>query len=120
MFVYFYLVKNFFNKNITVFCFQGLAYCTILCKIFSTKIVIRSNSSPAGWSQNVFKKMLYGILYNMANKIIVNSIDFQRKLKKKFNLNSQCIYNPLNKKEIIKNSKKKIKINFLRKMILKL
>ena len=86
---------------------------------FSTKIVIRSNSSPTGWSQNVFKKMLYGILYNMANKIIVNSIDFQRELKKKFNLNSQYIYNPLNKKEIIK-FKKKIKINFLRKMILKL
>ena len=107
--------KIFFNKNITVFCFQGLAYCTILCKIFSTKIVIRSNSSPTGWSQNVFKKMLYGILYNMANKIIVNSIDFQRELKKKFNLNSQCIYNPLNKKEIIRNSKKKIKINFFKK-----
>ena len=51
----------------------------------------------------------------MADKIIVNSIDFQKELKKKFNLNSQCIYNPLNKKEIIKNSKKKIKIKFFKK-----
>ncbi len=107
--------KIFLNKRITVFCFQGLAYCTIICKIFSTKIVIRSNSSPSGWSQNFLKKMLYRVIYNMADKIIVNSIDFQKELKKKFNLNSQCIYNPLNKKEIIKNSKKKIKIKFFKK-----
>jgi hypothetical protein len=53
------LKKIIFNKNITVFCFQGLVYCTILCKIFSKKIVIRSNSSPSGWSQNIFKKILY-------------------------------------------------------------
>ncbi len=105
----------FFNKNITVFCFQGLAYCTILCKIFFTKIVIRSNSSPSGWSQNFFKKILYKLIYNMADKIIVNSLDFQKELKKKFNLNSQCIYNPLNKKEIIKKSKEKIKIKFYKK-----
>ena len=39
--------KIFLNKNTTVFCFQGLVYCTILCKIFSTKIIIRSNSSPS-------------------------------------------------------------------------
>tara|TARA_B100000900_G_scaffold79224_1_gene63671 strand:+ start:3278 stop:4375 length:1098 start_codon:yes stop_codon:yes gene_type:complete len=107
--------KILLNKNVTVFCFQGLAYCTVLCKIFSTKIVIRSNSSPSGWSQNILKKILYRIVYSMADKIIVNSIDFQKELKKKFNLNSQCIYNPLNKKEIIKNSKKKIKVKFFKK-----
>jgi len=109
------LKRIFLNKNITVFCFQGLAYCTILCKIFSTKIVIRSNSSPSGWSQNILKKILYKIIYNMADKIIVNSLDFQKELKNKFNLNSQCIYNPLNKNEILKNSKKKIKIKFYKK-----
>ena len=30
------------NKNVTVFCFQGIAYCTILCRLLSAKIVIRS------------------------------------------------------------------------------
>ena len=51
----------------------------------------------------------------MANKIIVNSEDFKKELKSKFNLNSECIYNPLNKKEIIKNSKKRLNISFFNK-----
>ena len=35
------------------------------------------------------------------DKIIVNSTDFKIRFKKKFNINATCIYNPLNKKEII-------------------
>ena len=107
--------KLLFNQNSTVFCFQGLAYCIVLCKLLSTKIIIRSNSSPSGWSKNYIKKKLYKIIYGMADKIIVNSEDFKKELKLKFNVNSECIYNPLNKKEIIKNSKKKIKIDFFKK-----
>ena len=109
------LKKILFAKNSIVFCFQGLAYCTILCKFLSTKIIIRSNSSPSGWSKKTIKKILYKKIYGMANKIIVNSEIFKKELKLKFNLNSECIYNPLNKKEIIKNSKKKININFFKK-----
>ena len=56
----------------------------------------------------------------MADKIIVNSEKFKQELKFKFNLNSQCIYNPLNKKEIIKNSKKKINIKFFKKKYFKI
>ena len=103
------------NRNSTVFCFQGLAYCTILCKLLSTKIIIRSNSSPSGWSKNYVKKILYKKIYNLADKIIVNSEDFKKELKLKFNLKSECIYNPLNKKEIIKNSKKKLTSSFFKK-----
>lgn len=103
------------NKNSLVFCFQGLAYCTILCKLLSTKVVIRSNSSPTGWSDNFIKKILYKKIYSLANLIIVNSEKFKKELKHKFNLNSECIYNPLNKKEILKNSKKKIEIKFFSK-----
>ena len=106
--------KILFNRNSIVFCFQGLAYCTILCKLLSTKIIIRSNSSPTGWSNKQTKKILYKKIYGMANKIIVNSEEFKKELKLKFNLNSECIYNPLNKKEIIENSKKKINISFFK------
>ena len=107
--------KILFNRSYTVLCFQGLAYCIILCKILSTKIIIRSNSSPSGWSKKHIKKILYKKIYNMADKIIVNSVEFKKELKSKFNLNSECIYNPLNKKEIIRNSKKKINISFFKK-----
>ena len=111
----YYLIKEFLkDKNSTVFCFQGILYCTFFCKIFSIKIIIRSNSSPSGWSKNIIKNYLYRIIYGWADKIIVNSLDFKRELKKKFNLNSICIYNPLNKKEILEDSKKDFKINFFK------
>ena len=47
--------------------------------------------------------------------IIVNSIDFKNELKKKLNLNSVCIYNPLNKDEVVFQSKKNKKIIFKKK-----
>ncbi len=103
------------NKNPTVICFQGIIYCTLLCKITGTKVIIRSNSSPSGWSQNFIKKILYRIIYGLADKIIVNSLNFKKELKDNFNLKSICIYNPLNKKEIYKNAKEKIKLNFYKK-----
>ncbi|MDC0469134.1 glycosyltransferase [Candidatus Pelagibacter sp.] len=101
-----------FNRNATVLCFQGLTYCVIICKILSVKVIIRSNSSPSGWSHNYIKKKLYKIIYGMADIIIVNSKKFKQELKSRFNLESICIFNPLNKKEIIRNSKKKIQIKF--------
>ena len=50
-----------------------------------------------------------------ADEIIVNSLDFKGKFKKRFNLKTLCIYNPLNKKEIIIKSKTKPKIKFSKK-----
>ena len=57
--------------------------------------------------QNFFKKKIFGIGLKLADKIIVNSIEFKRDLKKEFNVNATCIYNPLNKNEILTKSKKK-------------
>jgi len=95
------------DKNILVFSFQGNIYCTLLCKILGIKIIIRSNTSPDGWSQNIIKQFFFKIILNSANQIIVNSIYFKKQLKKRYNINANCIYNPLNKKEIIKKSKQK-------------
>ena len=50
------------NKKVTVLCFQANIYCTILCKLLSIKIIIRSNTSSTGWSQNRFKRFSGGIL----------------------------------------------------------
>ena len=38
----------------------------------------------------------------MANEVIVNSEDFKKEMQKKFNIKVNCIYNPLNIKEIKK------------------
>ena len=44
---------------------------------------------------NIFK-----IILNLADKVMVNSIEFKKNLKKEFNVEAICIYNPLNIKEI--------------------
>ena len=111
------LIKLIFkNKgNITVLAFQANIYSTIICKIFNVKIIIRSNSSPSGWSNNILKKFAYKFLLQLPNKIIVNSNDFKNELKNKFSVKSLCIFNPLNIDEVRKKSNKKVNLNFFEK-----
>jgi glycosyltransferase involved in cell wall biosynthesis len=118
--LYLLFTKLLFNRNVVIFCFQANVYCTLLCKIFGVRIVIRSNSSPSGWSKNFIKKMIFKKLLGLADTIIVNSIDFKNELKKKLNLNSVCIYNPLNKDEVVFQSKKNKKIIFKKKNVLRI
>ena len=103
------------NNNSVVLCFQANIYCVYLCKLLRTKIVVRSNSSPEGWSKNFLKKLIYKHAFSIADKIIVNSLEFKNQIKKKFDVESSCIYNPLNKNEIINLSKKKVNISFFKK-----
>ena len=57
-FCFFELIKIIFNnKNFLVFAFQANLYCSIICKIFGIKIIIRSNSSPSGWKLGFFRKI---------------------------------------------------------------
>jgi glycosyltransferase involved in cell wall biosynthesis len=100
------------DKRITVLSFQANLYCIIICKIFNIKVIVRSNASPSGWSENFIKKKIFKTFFDLANCIIVNSRDFKEEFKKNFNIKARCIYNPLNKKEIIKNSKEKINFSF--------
>jgi|MDTG01.5.fsa_nt_gb glycosyltransferase involved in cell wall biosynthesis len=104
-----------FNKKWKVLSFQGNLYCCLLCKVFKTKVILRSNASITGWSKGYFKKVLYNRISKMADKIIVNSLEFQKEYIKHFNLKTKFIYNPLNKDEIIKNSKRKINFSFFKK-----
>lgn len=93
------------EKNISVFTFQANIYAIILCKIFGIKVISRSNSSPDGWNKNIFKNILFSIFFKLSNRIIVNSHAFKKQIDYKFNINSKMIYNPLNKKEILRKSK---------------
>ena len=105
------------DRNTLVFSFQGNVYCTLLCKLLGIKVIVRSNSAPDGWSQNRFKYLIFKYILGSADKVIVNSFEFKKKFKTKFKINAECIYNPLNKKEIIKKSKIKSKIKFDKKKL---
>ena len=101
--------KILFNKNYLVFAFQANLYCIILCKLLGIKVITRSNSSPEGWSKNPIKFYLYKKISSFADKIIVNSIEFKKEFKRKFSIDTKCILNPLDKKEILTKSKIKVK-----------
>ncbi len=110
------LIKEIYqNKNSIVVSFQANIYCGLLSKLFGFKLIIRSNSSPKGWSSNFIKNYFYRIGLKAAKKIIVNSLEFKKEIKSRFNIRTECIYNPLNKKEIVKLSKKKVKFKFFEK-----
>lgn len=93
------------NNNSVVISFQANIYCILVCKILNTKIIVRSNSSPAGWYHNFFKKFIYKFIISLADRVIVNSIDFKKQMVKNFGIRVNCIFNPLNISEIIKKSK---------------
>ncbi len=105
------LIKELLKfKNTSVLSFQANIYCIILSKILKFNIIARSNSSPTGWTKNKLKNLIFKFFFKFADEIVVNSKDFQKEFKKKFNIKTKLIYNPLNKEEIIKKSK--IKLNF--------
>ena len=102
------------KKNYLVFAFQANLYCSIICKLFNIKVIIRSNSSPSGWALNYFRKKIFSYFLKIPDKIIVNSLEFKNEYKDKFKINTQCIYNPLNIKNIKKLSREKVHNNFFK------
>ena len=106
----FLLIKILLTKrDSSVFSFQANMYAILVCKLLNIKIISRSNSSPSGWSKNLAKRIIYRIGLNLANIIIVNSIEFKNEMKKRFSVKSIHIYNPLDQKQILDLSKKKVK-----------
>jgi glycosyltransferase involved in cell wall biosynthesis len=115
----FYYIKN---KNFIVLSFQANIYAIFLCKIFGIKVLARSNSSPVGWSSNLIKKLIFRYLLNLADKVIVNSLDFKKIIDREFLINSSLILNPFDRTFCKKQSKKKTNIKFFKnsKKILKI
>ena len=118
--VLFLIKKILHNRNIIVLSFQANIYAIIVCKIFFIKIITRSNSFPDDWSNNFFKKFIFKNVLSLADKNIVNSVEVKNKFKSKYKINPECIYNPLNKKQIIKLSKHKIKNIYFKNNSLKI
>ena len=115
------LIKEILNnRNLVVFSFQANVYCIIICKLFGVKVISRSNAAPIGWSNNSLKRYIFKIVLNLADKVMVNSMQFKKDLKREFNIDAICIYNPLNTKEIRQKSKKKTLSIFRTKKKLKI
>ena len=114
-----FLFINFFinnKKDITIFSFNSNLYAIIIGILFGCKVIVRSNTSPLSYSYNIIKKIIFKYVLKFADKIIVNSVAFKNQMKKEFNLNSKCIYNPLENINIInKKANEKINFNFFRK-----
>jgi len=111
--LFFNLIKR--KKKPLVFAFQANIYATIIAKVLNTKIITRSNSAPAGWSQNFIKSSIYKFCINLANEVMVNSKEFKKSFEKKFQVKVTCIYNPFNKFFIRNKLKSKKKIKFFKK-----
>ena len=60
---------------------QSNIFSVIVCKIFSVKIITRSNSFPNDWTKNILKKFIFKIVYNLADLTIVNSVAVKKNLK---------------------------------------
>ena len=106
----FFLFINLLKKrsNKLIFAFQANIYAIIIAKILCSKIIVRANSAPSGWSQNIIKKKLYSIIINLADDAMVNSNDFRREFNKNFKIKSKCIYNPFYNSKLDLNSEKKL------------
>ncbi len=110
--LYMLLKEILINKNILVLSFQANIYCIILCKLFKVKIIVRSNTSPKGWSNNLIKKIIFKYYLKKADHVISNSKIFKVQLNRMFGAKSSTIYNPLNTKYITRLSKEKVKLPF--------
>lgn len=105
------LVKEILNnkKNCLVFSWQANIYSIIVCYFLRIKIISRSNSSPSGWSKNIFKNLIFNFFLKKADTLIVNSHSFKKEIDKKFNVRSKLILNPFDISLIKKKSNEKIK-----------
>jgi glycosyltransferase involved in cell wall biosynthesis len=115
------LAKKIIKDNkISVFSFQANIYCIMLSKILNFNLIVRSNSSPSGWTNNKIKDFVFKVLFKSPDYVIVNSFQFAKEIYKRFNVRAKVIYNPLNKFEILKKCKEKINFNFKYKKTLKI
>ena len=105
-------IKNLKKTNIPIFSFQSNISAIILSKILGLKIAIRLNTSLSKYMKGFLKKTFFKLVYNMSDKIIVNSNIFKKELKRTLSLDSIAILNPLNVKKIINKKKINFFLNF--------
>ena len=50
---------------------------------------------------------IYKVIIKLADDVMVNSLDFKKSFKKRFNIDTKCIYNPFDKIYVKEKLKKK-------------
>tara|TARA_A100001015_G_scaffold264368_1_gene311940 strand:- start:350 stop:1438 length:1089 start_codon:yes stop_codon:yes gene_type:complete len=113
IFCYLNYFLNFrLRKNNVFISFQSNLYFILLAKLTGNRIVARSNAAPNYYITNSFKKKIFELIFGLADKIIVNSKEFQKIFQKTFKIKPIIIYNPSINEKLLKNhSRKKIKKN---------
>ena len=96
----FLLIRYYFeNPKFTVLSFKGNLYCCLICKILGIKVILRSNASITGWSKGFFRHFFYKNISRLADKIIVNSLEFKVEYKKNSMLKHNVFIIPLIKEK---------------------
>jgi len=108
------------KKQFSLLSFNANIFATIIAKIFSINIIVRINTSHKKWSTNFFKRSIFKFFLKYPEKVIVNSRELKKEIDDEFKVNSECIYNPLNKSKILKSIKTKKNIFGVDKKTLKI
>ena len=114
----FCFIKLFFicaREKGVIISFQGNILPIIVAKLTGNKIIIRCNTAPSKYVNNLYKKNFFKFFYSMSDQILVTSKDFKNEIKKYFNLKSFIHKQSLDIKEIKKKSKVKISFDFFEK-----
>lgn len=116
-------LKNYVNKNSTIFSLQDHLTILILNKFFLKKKIILRTSSIILNSKNIYEaknyklkyfKILSTYLYRLADHVITYSNENVKTLKKRGIKNTTCIYNFFAKNKALKiQYKKKFNIFFI-------
>ena len=130
------LIKNFsclilliitilsLNRKCVIFSFQSNLYVTLIAKLLGVRNIIRV--AVYGWMFSSIKRIIFKLILPLSTRIIVNSKEMKRILKKKLKVKAEYIYNPLSTKDLdsSKNTKKKffkdqknLKILFLGRLV---
>ena len=108
------------KKKFSLLSFNANIFATIIAKIFSINVIVRINTSHKKWSTNFFKRFIFKFFLKYPEEVIVNSRELKKEIDDEFKVNSECIYNPLNKSKILKSIKTKKNIFGVDKKTLKI
>tara|TARA_B100000795_G_scaffold269648_1_gene259751 strand:+ start:287 stop:1396 length:1110 start_codon:yes stop_codon:yes gene_type:complete len=98
------------RENALIVSFQSNILAIIAAKLTGCKIIIRCNTAPSKYINSSYKKKIFKFFYSMSDEILVTSKDFQKEIKKYFNLSSIVHRQSIDHINI--ENKSKIKTNF--------